>query len=103
MKISIEELIEIVTREVIKELLKKGVKIDFDSPDENVIGSNGNVKEIDMSGYKTPVLTENHLNEFDNGITEIIIPEKTVITPGARTVIKTKKLIITYSSKNKGE
>lgn len=103
MKISIEELIEIVTREVIKELLKKGVKIDFDSPDENVIGSNRNVKEIDMSGYKTPVLTENHLDELNNGITEIIIPKKTVITPGARIVIKTKQLIITYSNKNKGE
>lgn len=103
MKISIEELVEIVIREVMKELLKKGVKIDFNSSEKDEVKSNDNIKEIDMSGYKTPVLTENHLNEIDPEINEIVIPEKTIITPGAKIIIKTKQLAVRYSNKNKGE
>lgn len=101
MKISIEELVERITIEVITELLKRGIDVEF-SIDKNS-SSETSVKtsiEIDMSNYKTPVLTENNLLSLKPGITDIIIPGGTVITPGARDIIREKKLNITYKNKS---
>jgi len=94
MKISIERLIELIVKQVVAELTKRGVEIDFG--DENKLLLNTKV-EIDMSCYKTPVLTENNF-QFISAEGEIIIPEKTVITPGAREIIKKKKLIVTHKT-----
>ena len=94
MKISIEELIEIIVSEVIKELGKQGVEIDFGSQKRDTGSSKEQVKEIDMSEYKTPILTENQLLALGEDIKEIIIPGKTIITPVAHEIAKKRKLII---------
>ena len=59
MKISIEELVELITRKVIKELIKRGIDVDFNN-DKKAAASSSLKKsiEIDMSRYKTPLLTE---------------------------------------------
>lgn len=102
MKISVEKIIEIVVREVISELMKRGYEINFSTTVTNPVSDlSGNTKsrvEMNMGGYKTPVLTENNILLMGQGITEIIIPEKTIITPGARDLIKKKKIIITHKN-----
>jgi hypothetical protein len=94
MNISIEQLIELIVKQVVAELTQHGVEIDFG--DEKKSSSNTKV-EIDMSCYKTPVLTENN-SQLNFAEREIIVPKKTVITPGAREIIKKKKLIVTHKT-----
>ncbi len=98
MKITIEQIIEIVTREVITELVKKGINIDGFIAKESKNENNKKPYEVDMSGFKTPVLTENSFETIETGISELILPAKTIITPGARAIIKKKKVEIIYKS-----
>ncbi len=98
MELTLEKIIEIVTREVIKELVKKGIPIDPSFLEQEKQGNKQRSLEMDMSEFKTPVLTENNLGYLDDHICEIIVPEKTIITPGARSIIKKKELTITYKS-----
>ncbi len=98
MNISIEKIIELVTREVISELIKRGYNINQSSM---VVEEKLNKKtsvEVDLSGYRTPVLTENHFQTIDLKVNEIIIPTGTIITPGARNFIKKRKITIVYKS-----
>ena len=101
MQISIEELVEVITRQVISELVKRGITVDYNT---KMNSFSGNLKrtniEIDMSNYKTPLLTENNVLSLSSDITEIIIPGRTIITPGAKDVIRKKKLNITYKNKS---
>ena len=94
MQISIEELVEII----VKELLAKGIVINSTSVSKDIGRKSEEKKliEIDMSGFKTPVLTENQLTSLESSIEEIIIPERTIITPGAREIIHKKKLKVIY-------
>ncbi len=98
MDISIEKIIEIVTREVIKALVEKGVTIDSSLLGQENQATKKRSLEMDMSEYKTPILTENNLGYLDDHICEIIVPEKTIITPGARGIIRKKSLTIIYKS-----
>lgn len=95
---SIEEIVDFVTREVIKELRRQGVKVVNTLPDKPGAEKGKEVLELDMSGYKTPVLTESSFHKIASETKELIVPEKTVITPGARDIIKRKQLRITYKS-----
>ncbi|MGA9291644.1 MAG: hypothetical protein WBV81_03585 [Ignavibacteriaceae bacterium] len=100
MKINIENLVEIITKEVIKELLKIGVELDFSKnpkSDNPVNKGNQKKQEIDMSGYKTPILTEFAAESIGLDVNEIILPKGTVFTPGARDVIKKRNFIISYN------
>jgi hypothetical protein len=100
MKLNIERLIEMIVREVIVELSKIGVELDFSVNEKNSSFINNNKKKqqiIDMSGYKTPILTETMLESIDKDLNEIIIPRGTVFTPGARDIIKKRNLIISYN------
>ena len=98
MKVSLEEIIEIVTREVIAELLKKGVAIEGSFSGEGNQDRKKKSLEMDLNEFKTPVLTENNLGVVDDDICELIVPEKTIITPGARGIIKRKALTIIYKT-----
>ena len=95
MQISLEKIVEIVVKEVIKELVKNGVAIDqsslgFSKPQQK------RSLEMDMSAFKTPVLTENNLGFLGEDIHEIIVPKKTIITPGGRAIINKRALKIIY-------
>lgn len=100
MKVDIEKIIEIIVREVITELTKLGVDIELSYVGNKKISSPNAILEdkrevIDMSGYKTPVLTENHLISLDSNKVEIVVPKGTVLTPGARDIIRKRKLKLT--------
>ena len=91
---SIEEIVELVTREVIKELLRQGVMVDKSLTDTPGSENGKEVLEVDMSGYNTPILTESTFHKIASETKELIVPEKTVITPGARDIIKRNQILI---------
>ncbi|MFC1569257.1 hypothetical protein ACFL4L_03415 [bacterium] len=96
MEISIEELIVRVTHEVIRELKTHNITVIFDTPIRNTIsGQHTKSETIDMSKYKTPILTENHIQRLHELTGEIIIPKGTIITPKARELIRERQLEIT--------
>ena len=97
-RVSIEQLVESIVREVIAELGKRGVEIGGPGapaqsrPAQHA--SQGTSLEIDMSAYRTPVLTENQLTRIDGKIGTIVVPCNTVVTPGAWGIIRSKKLTL---------
>jgi len=100
MKIELEKLIEIVTREVIKELVKLGYNAEdllaSDYPKE--IKTAKKIVEIDMSGFVTPVLTEGQMEALEKGVEDILIPPQTIVTQGAKRLIKQYKIKLIYKS-----
>lgn len=103
MKIEINKLVETIVRIVIEELVKlEVVKIEIGSQQTdtklltNSVNSNHRAV-IDMSNYKSPILTEERILSLDPLISEIIVPKRTVLTPGARDLIKKRNLVVTKS------
>jgi hypothetical protein len=100
LEVTLEKLIHLVTAEVIKELNRQGVKIiASNKKNSNKIITNGlrnRSENIDMSKYRTPILTEDHLKKLHELTGEIVIPKRTILTPKAREFMKEKGLIISY-------
>lgn len=105
MNLSMEELVNKVVAEVLAELSRRGVKVDFGPPQRtsapaasrlNVANMANTaytaVHVVDMSGFRSPVLLENHLLSLGPEVKEIAVPCGTVVTPGAREVMKKKNL-----------
>jgi hypothetical protein len=89
----IEKLVEIVVREVLKEIVNRGGELNL----QGLTGcpcSSSTV--IDMNRYRTPLLTESRLLEVSTS--EVVVPAGTVVTPGAREVIKKRKIKLVYKS-----
>ncbi len=103
LEIKFEKLIEVIVREVLEELLKIGVKVDYSSElKKNTCSCNNTNKNLyreilNFNGYRTAVLTEKQLLSLKPETVEIVIPKETVFTPGAREIIKKRKLIISYN------
>jgi hypothetical protein len=95
-EISIEQLVETVVRQVLAELAKRGVQVRPAGTGSGgvpaVKGEGGTSLEIDMSKFRTPVLTENQLINIGTKVSTIIVPCTTVVTPGAWDIIKAKQL-----------
>jgi hypothetical protein len=90
LEINIENLIEIIVKEVITELARIGVKVNSSESIKDLNNLKIEKQEIDMSNYKTPILTENMLESIEENVREIIVPKGTVMTPGARELLKKK-------------
>ena len=95
---SIEELVNKIVAEVLAELSRRGAKVNFGPPQKNppktASQPNASVHVVDMSGFRSPVLLESHLLSLAPEVKEIAVPSGTVITPGARDIIKRKNLIL---------
>ena len=101
-EVAIENIIQLVTQEVIKQLKSSGVTVTAGqagaavanalNADQSSIQSK--TERIDMSKFKTPVLTEKHINRLHELTGKIIIPRGTVITPKAREITKRKQIFI---------
>ena len=93
-----EQLVEIVVREVAAELQRRGIVIEPSSSDAVRSATTQLVARksatIDLAGYATPVLTERHVLALDASVEELIIPRGTIITPGAKDVIKRRALVV---------
>ena len=102
MEIGLEKLISLVTAEVIKELKKQGVQAvalsEKSAQNSQVNGLRTKSEEIDMSKYKTPILTEKHIRKLHDLTGEVVIPKGTIITPKAKEIIKERKISIVFKS-----
>jgi hypothetical protein len=100
MKIDIQKLIEMITIEVMAQLAMMGVEIEHTREKKERVDSvwtfNHKCKVIDMNSYRSPVLTENQLTNLTHATEEVIIPIGTVITPGAKDIIRQKKIKLIY-------
>jgi hypothetical protein len=101
-EVSIENIIQMVTQEVVKQLKSSGVTITAGRTGMAVANALGDsscriqskTERIDMSKFKTPVLTEKHINRLHELTGKIIIPQGTLITPKAREITKRKQIFI---------
>ncbi len=93
-----EQLVGLIVREVIAELTRRGVEIGLPVPparsDPVQHASPGSTLEIDMSPYRTPVLTEGQLARIDGKVSTVVVPCTTVVTPGAWAVIRSRRLML---------
>lgn len=99
MRISIEELIVKIVHEVIAEMKRQNITLFSDSaetvPTSKEQAYRTRSQTMDMSSYRTPLLTENHLRRLHELTGEIVIPKETVLTPKAREIIREKQIKIT--------
>lgn len=104
-EISIEKIVNLVVKEVVQELVKQGVKVvstggstvPANLPISSVdTGLRTKSEKIDMSKYKSAVLTENHVDRLHVLTGEIVIPKGTIITPKAKQKIREKQIAITF-------
>lgn len=96
MEITIEKLVSLVTAEVMKALAKQGVTVTIQAGElaqnSPVLTTRNKCQRIDMSKYKTPILTENHILRLHELTGQVRIPKRTIITPKAKELIKEKQL-----------
>lgn len=90
-----------VSKEVVRELQEQGVKVVDSSNNSGVDISNFSksktkTEKIDMSKYKSPVLTENHIKDLHELTGRIILPKDTIMTPKAKEKIKENNLEVDY-------
>jgi hypothetical protein len=93
-----ENLIRVIVQEVIKELTKRNILPDPErkkkTEERDAQYVKTKVEKIDMSGYKTPILTENRIDRLHQLTGQIIVPGRTIITPKAKDKIKLKQIMI---------
>jgi len=101
--IQLDKLIQMIAKEVTAELKRHGVQVvygDLDHSQNVSVASEGSpkIEQIDMSRFKTPVLTSSQLNRL-HGLTKVImVPKTTIITFNARRIIREKQLKIEYET-----
>ncbi len=97
--VHIDTLIQQIVREVVAELEKQGIQIVQGSLQSKLSASfvpPVKTETIDMSQYKTPVLTVSRLQRLHVLTGTIRIPKGTVITPKARQYIQEKQFKVDY-------
>ena len=97
--ISLEELIVLVIKELLKELKKRGVRVDLSDLNKSKSDSkfnevNNKQIKIDFDGFKTPLVTEERIMNLNREIREIVVPEKTIFTPSSLDLIKNRNIKI---------
>jgi hypothetical protein len=95
---SMEELVEKVVAAVLAELSRRGVKVNFGAPQKGNFKPSpppsSSVHVVDMTGFRSPVLLERHLLSLGPEIREVEVPAGTVVTPGARSILRKKNLTL---------
>ena len=95
MKISLQEIISLVIKEVLAELVRKGIQVDGENNNFSMADTTKQKVKMDFKEYKTPLLTEARILELDSEVVEIEVPIKTIITPSAQDLIRKRNIIIT--------
>lgn len=101
MQISIEKPVEIIVQQVLAELRKHGVEVETPATESVVTPAVAQTEsvEIDMTGYRTPVLTENRVRSVERHVREIFVSAGTICTIGARDAMRQRAMILTYTGK----
>jgi hypothetical protein len=96
-EIPIDTLVEIVVRRVLAELAERGIGVGTAAGQNPPAPANAARVTIDMTGYRTPVLTEERVRSLDPRVREILVPPGTVCTIGARDMMQRKKIKMTFT------
>jgi hypothetical protein len=95
--IPIDKLVEIIVRQVLAELAKQGIRVGGSPGRQSPAGADPARVTIDMTGYRTPVLTEDRVRSLDPRVREILVPPGTVCTIGARDTLQRRKIKMIYT------
>ncbi len=93
---------ERIVQEVIRRLEEKGTAVTppqhEKSPEKAGTDKNEikRTERIPMDEYRTPVLTEKHIQKLHELTGEIVVPCGTVITPRAREAVRKLRIIVTF-------
>jgi len=88
---TVESIVRRVTREVWLELARKGK-----TPPAGPAALPDGAVRLDMSKYRTPVLTERALMGLHNRTHTVVAPAGTVVTPRAKELVRDKRITIVY-------
>ncbi|MBN2007851.1 hypothetical protein JW960_00740 [candidate division KSB1 bacterium] len=98
-EVSLDKIVQLVVQEVVAELTRRGVKIVQGGKSAGIVTSSGDIRtkveRIDMSGYRTPILTEHHIRKLHELTGEIVVPAGTIVTPKAQEMIRARGLTLT--------
>lgn len=83
----LESIVHRVTLEVWRELAKQGIAL----PTSPSALPDGAVK-IDMSRYRTPLLTERALAGLHPSAHTVVVPKGTIVTPRAKDFMREKRI-----------
>ena len=99
MEIPVDRLVEIIVREVLAELARRGVVPSVRTAAQVAPppAGEGPSLAIDMTGYRTPVLTESRVRAVGRHIREIIVPAGTICTIGARDLMQQRRMKLTFT------
>jgi hypothetical protein len=107
-EVSLDKIVSLVVQEVVKELARHNIKVVHSgaAPTDGTLSAGGTptdgfrtkTEKIDMKAYRSPVLTENHINRLHELTGEIVITRKTIITPKARMALKSKNIVVSYEN-----
>jgi hypothetical protein len=84
----LESIVRRVTQEVWQELARKGIAIPALLPDGPV--------RIDMSRYRTPLLTERAIAGLHPRSNNVAVPKGTIVTPRAKELLREKNIGIVF-------
>ena len=100
MQFTIERLIELITRAVVEQLARRGVEVSGALPGAPALPVEPTTtwRELDFTGYKTPVLTEPRIRAVEPGVSEIRVPGGTVCTAGARQLMRARKITLRFKN-----
>ena len=97
--LSLEKIIQLVAREVVRELERQGVTVVSGGTPGHGSAASEDCTEteiMDMSGYRSPVLTARMLSRLRERTGAVVVPEGTVVTPRAREMIRQRSLVVRY-------
>ena len=100
-EVPVETIVRQVTAQVIRELADQGVRIvstagSAVSQEPQIAagfgGSPIRSERADMTGYRTPVLTERHVKRLHELTGAVIVPRGTVLSPKAKELLRDKNI-----------
>jgi hypothetical protein len=91
-ELSIEKIIELVTREVMRELGRGAPS----TTGANAATDPAAGVRLDMSNYRTPIVTENAIRRLHERAGTVIVPAGTIITPRAKEIMREKNITIVF-------
>jgi hypothetical protein len=92
-----ENLIQLVTREVMRELAARGIAGIGPQSNEPQNASDATMRQrIDMSKYRTPIITENAIMRMHERTATVLAPKGTILTPRAKELMRERNISVIY-------
>jgi hypothetical protein len=95
--LSIDAIVQLVTREVMRELSRRGIggKSGLETAKTN--GPDARASErLDMSKFKTPIITEQALSRLHERTEAVVVPFGTIVTPRAKELLRERSISVVF-------